>query len=431
MKKVLVVAYAFPPVGGAGVQRVTKFVKYLREYNWEPVVITVTNPSVPVIDQALLLDVPVGVSLYKAVSLEPSYAKKQILGKVEGGRWSQVKLLAKKILASLLLPDIQVLWWPGLIWRLICTVREEQPDCIFVTAPPFSSFVPVVAIGAFFKVPVVVDFRDEWTFSRNHLENAQKGSLARKLDCFLEKYVVTRCSAIVAASQSYIDSMVANYRLSSEKATAITNGFDEEDFVFNSEPHEKSENEIVIVYAGTVWKATSLQYFVDAIGIISRNAAANAPRIKVHIFGRIVESEILGVLSVGGQDIIKTFGYVDHKELMAILASSDILLLALSDLPGAEKIITAKVFEYMATGKHIFAIVPEGETKKILANDYDNVTFANPGDVTDIKLKLDGIISSFDSIKMKKGKCVKQYSRKTLAGKLVKVLDKITSNKNI
>ena len=247
MKKVLVVAYAFPPVGGAGVQRVAKFVKYLTGYAWEPIVLTVTNPSVPVVDQPSLRDIPVGVRIYQASSLEPSYTQKQLLSRTEGGLWARVKSLVKKILSTLLLPDVQVLWWPGLILHLVHTVRSEKPDCIFVTAPPFSSFIPVVAIGAFLKVPVVVDFRDEWTFSRNQLENAQKGTIARKLDYFFEKYVVTKCSAITTASQSYTDTMVSNYQLPVGKATTITNGFDEEDFLFSRQPQEVTKNEIVIV----------------------------------------------------------------------------------------------------------------------------------------------------------------------------------------
>src|SRR6185295_9483613 len=56
----LVVSYAFPPVGGAGVQRVTKLVKYLPSYGVTPAVLTVRNPSVPLRDESLERDVPAG-----------------------------------------------------------------------------------------------------------------------------------------------------------------------------------------------------------------------------------------------------------------------------------------------------------------------------------------------------------------------------------
>ena len=64
--KALIVSYAFPPVGGAGVQRVTKFVKYLPEFGWDSTVLTVENPSVPVLDQSLVGDVPRSTQIGRA-----------------------------------------------------------------------------------------------------------------------------------------------------------------------------------------------------------------------------------------------------------------------------------------------------------------------------------------------------------------------------
>jgi glycosyltransferase involved in cell wall biosynthesis len=427
MKKVIVVAYAFPPVGGGGVQRVAKFVKYLREFQWEPLVLTVANPSVPIVDAAMLRDIPIGVKISHAASFEPSYAQKQLLG-APGGGGARLKLIAKKFLSGLLLPDVQVLWWPGLVRSLISMIRNDKPDCIFVTAPPFSCFLPVVAIGNFFKIPVVADFRDEWAFSRNQLENSSKGAIAKAIDSFSERYVVRRCTAITAATQSYISTLVCNYKLPAEVGTAITNGFDEDDFVFDEQLQDAATSkEIVIVYSGTVWRATSLKNFIDSLQFFYPVMREYNRRFRVNIFGRIVESELLYIKSSEARGVVEVFDYVEHHKLMSIICSADILLLVLSNLPGAEKIITAKLFEYMATGKHIFAIIPEGETKRILVNQYDNVTFANPDDVEDIKNKLTSVLNSYDTIKKKKGKDVSQYSRRCLTGQLSEVLSRVSS----
>ena len=70
-KRVLVVSYNFPPVGGAGVQRVTKFVKYLPDFGWDVTVLTTENPSVPVYDESLLADIPPQTVIVKACTLEP------------------------------------------------------------------------------------------------------------------------------------------------------------------------------------------------------------------------------------------------------------------------------------------------------------------------------------------------------------------------
>ena len=54
MKKVLIVTYYWPPSGGPGVQRVLKFCKYLPEYGWEPVILTVKDGEYPSRDETLL-----------------------------------------------------------------------------------------------------------------------------------------------------------------------------------------------------------------------------------------------------------------------------------------------------------------------------------------------------------------------------------------
>jgi len=77
------ISYAFPPVGGAGVQRAAKLVKFLHEFGISPSVLTVSNPSVPLRDEALMGDIPPGTRIVRAATLEPSYGAKQATWKSE------------------------------------------------------------------------------------------------------------------------------------------------------------------------------------------------------------------------------------------------------------------------------------------------------------------------------------------------------------
>src|SRR5258708_39527943 len=106
--RALVVAYAFPPVGGAGVQRVQKLVKYLPRYGVTPSVLTVANPSVPVRDASLELDVPEAIEIVRAPTLGPGYAaKKRALhaaGRKGGDIAPQIQARPVKLRRNLLLP---------------------------------------------------------------------------------------------------------------------------------------------------------------------------------------------------------------------------------------------------------------------------------------------------------------------------------------
>src|SRR5687768_16086327 len=76
--RALIVCYVFPPVGGAGVQRVLKLVKYLPRYGITPSVLTARAPSVPLVDPSLVSDVPPGTEVVRVRTFEPGYAAKQM-----------------------------------------------------------------------------------------------------------------------------------------------------------------------------------------------------------------------------------------------------------------------------------------------------------------------------------------------------------------
>ncbi len=422
MKKVVLIAYSFPPVGGGGVQRPTKFVKYLRNFGWEPIVLTVANPSVPLLDESLLKDIPAGVRVYRAHTLEPSYGTKKRYGGVAVGMCAGLKERLKKIIACVLLPDIQVLWWPGLVLQLLQIIRAERPDCLFVTAPPFSSLVPVVILANLFNIPVVIDFRDEWSFSRNHSEHAVKTSMAFWFDRVLEKYVEQRCSALTAANASYIESLCCAYpSLNKSKTRVITNGFDEEDFL-NINRAVRYGDTVNMVYAGTVWNGNSLEPFVRALKKLNVIKPTLANRLKVKVYGRVVESQSEYLQDDGIEEIVTLYGYQDHSKVLEEMFSADVLILAMTDLPGAEKIILGKVFEYLATNNHILAIIPDGETKKLLSESSDNVHFVSPEDDDGIVAAFVEIMSRIKVIRNCPDKCHDQFSRKYLTEKLSELL---------
>ena len=118
-KRVLLITYPFPPVGGAGVQRVTKFVKYLPEHGWDVSVLTVANPSVPLHDDSLAKDIPSETIVCKARSWEPGYSIKasvaasQPVGKqTRSGPKKRIIDMVRRLGSLVLQPDPQILWMP-------------------------------------------------------------------------------------------------------------------------------------------------------------------------------------------------------------------------------------------------------------------------------------------------------------------------------
>jgi len=429
IKKILIVCYAFPPTGGAGVQRVSKYVKYLRDNSWEPIVLTVENPSVPVADISLMKDVPEDVIILKAKSFEPSYTIKQTLAASAQKSKKSILNITKAAASTFLLPDYQVLWWPFLIFKIIFASIRFKPDCIFVSAPPFSSFIPVVFLGRLLNIPTIIDYRDQWSFARDFSENMTRNKFAYFLDSVFEKFVISSCSFVTTASKRYIQEIKDRYAVDlTEKALTITNGYDEDDFINLPTTLPSDDTAINILYAGTVWSATSLKGFCCALSELIAGEPDTKDKIIVNIYGRVVNDEMALITESDLGSNIKTHGYIEHSQIIQQMACHDVLLIVLSDLDGADKIITGKLFEYMASRKFILAIVPEGETKEILENNYDNYLTAKPGDLSDIKCKISYILANISKIRGAIGCTTEQFSRKNLTKDFVGVVNKVVNS---
>lgn len=429
MKKVLIISYTFPPVGGAGVQRVSKFVKYLPATGWAPTILTTSNASVPLIDRNLLKDIPDSVQVIRTKTLEPSYAVKSQVKELDKNTniLGKIKILIRNIVKALLFPDAQILWWLHTSFALRKLLRTRDFEVIFVTGPPFSAILCTVFWGRFYKVPVVVDFRDEWSFSRQNWENSAKNKVSLWLDSQCEKWVISRAAAITVASPGYKLSFEKKYPELSKKNICffIPNGFDHEDYLGKEDCVAnlkfQFKNKFILLYAGTLWKATSIKNVALAIeSMLARNPKL-AAKFQLRIVGRVVEEELEALNTLVDLGVAKVEGYLGHDDVITEMLSSDALLLTLSDLDGAEKIIPGKLFEYLATNLPILAVLPNGVCSNLLAEiNPDGICF--PSNIDDISKHLENLIW-VKSDKFSSGESVNRYRRDFLTSELAAVFN--------
>ncbi len=427
MRRVLIVSYNFPPVGGGGVQRAVKFIKYFNSLGWSADAVSAQNPSVPLVDESLLRELPIDCIVFRSKTLEPSYAvKASMKGSSDGKKSLKSRLvaIAKKCAGHVLLPDAQMLWWPHTFFLMNKLLKQRNHSVVFVSGPPFSTFVLVVLLSKMHQIPNVIDYRDEWSFSRDNWENAVKTPFAKWVDSWLENYVVKNASAITVASPYYELSLKERYPAFSGKVRTITNGYDPTDFEgtdFFIEAHN-AEDIITILYTGTVWRATSFQAFLDGVHSLANVSPGAVKRLCLRIVGRIVQEELAVIEQLKSLISVETVDYLPHKEIFKEMVSADLLLLTLSDLPGADKIIPGKTFEYLATPLPVFAIVPDGVTVDIIKNE-NNVFIASPGDTDSIKRILNVFLVNKPKKETRFG--IEKYSRPQLTRKLVDLFEQV------
>ena len=451
MRRVLIVAYVFPPAGGAGVQRVTKFVKYLPEFGWDCSVLTVANPSVPVFDETLAKEVPESTVVRHASTLEPGYALKDAVSagnvatssaKQSGGIKKLIKSTVRAIGNAVLQPDAQILWYPGAVKEGLQLLNDLKHDAIFVTAPPFSSFVTGAALSRRSGIPLIVDYRDEWGISNQFQENRQKSSLSHRLQNRMQQKVLRQASAVVATTGRSAESVAESVQRANGHATVscVYNGYDSTDFSTSTqytddvcpEPNIEAsadspvsaERRLRIAYVGTLWNLTSIEPVVAAIEKVAAEDLEKAGRIDLVVAGRstAAQDEILDRLSGLPCRLVRE-GYVDHQKAIEIMAQADLQCLLLSDVPEAGRVVPAKTFEYLGLGGQILYVGPSGEVSEILAC-FPQADSYLPADT-------DGIANYF-SLRLEASwtdcetaDCVSavRFERRTLTGQLAEILN--------
>jgi len=122
MKKALLIAYHFPPLGGGGVFRTLKFTKYLLEFGYQPYVLTVKNPMYREKDSTLVEEIPMEAEIYRTFSFEHRILRAP-------------RALLNINLKWLYMPDQNVGWLPFGVFSGTKIVRKENIDLIYATSP--------------------------------------------------------------------------------------------------------------------------------------------------------------------------------------------------------------------------------------------------------------------------------------------------------
>jgi glycosyltransferase involved in cell wall biosynthesis len=434
-KRVLLVTYPFPPVGGAGVQRVTKFVKYLPRHGWDVSVLTVANPSVPLYDDSLRGDVPPETLVCRARSWEPGYALKATVSAGGAGGQPARRGLAKRLaagslrqLAALVLqPDPQVLWRPGAMAAGKRLLREQPHDVILASGPPFSTFLIGAALGRSARRPVVLDYRDEWTLSNAYWENKRLGAVSRFVQNRMQRRAVRASSGLLATTRSSAESLrtLAQQAGSAAKVSWIYNGFDPEDF--HAPAEQPDAGRFRLAYVGTLWNLTNVAPLVEAVDRLAREQPALAGKLELVFAGRRTgpQSEQLARLR-GLPCRLVEHPYLDHSAAVSLMRGAGALCLLLSDLPGAGRVVPAKLFEYMATGRPILAVAPRGEMWDLL-NGFPACGRFESSDVAGIASWLATMIREPATPSAIQKVDVSAYNRDHEAGQLAAFLDSLNS----
>jgi glycosyltransferase involved in cell wall biosynthesis len=352
---VVFLAYNFPPMGGGGVQRSAKFVKYLPQFGWVPTVLAADDPHYWARDDTLLGDISSDITVKRLSPTRP-HLLYHLLSKIT----SEANF--RRIADSVLIPDDRVLWAIRAALRARALVRARAIRVIYTTSPPHSTHISGLILKRMTGLPWVADFRDPWTRDFRYDPPTR---WVRRAHTACERTILNKADRVICITESARQKYIEDFGIEPQRLVTIYNGFDASDFPLDPGRRRAPARRIVITHSGSFYGVYFPELFFRALAAALDADPDLGGRVSVRFVGvmeKAIEEKILAILP--GRSEFS--GYISHPEAVKAMAESDINLIALPVDREASYHVPGKLFEYLAAGRPILAVAPRGETARII-----------------------------------------------------------------
>lgn len=423
-KKLLIITYYWPPAGGPGVQRWLKFVKYLPDFNVQPIVYIPENPTYPIVDEGLITEVSEKAIILKNKIFEPyqlaGFLSKKETKKISSGiipaakKQSFVEKMMLWVRGNLFIPDARKFWVNPSVTYLKKYIQENNIDTIVTSGPPHSLHLIGLKLKQELGVKWFADFRDPWTTIGYH-KALKLSSYADKKHKALEHQVLNTADTIIVTSKTTKTEFQA---ITNKPIEVITNGYDVENV-----PKQTLDEKFTLAHIGSFLSDRNPKILWESLEeLISENELFKA-HFQLKLIGK-VSQEILDSISEFKLDsYLNNLGYVSHSEAVKHQKASQVLLLIEIDSEETKSIIPGKLFEYMVSERPIIAIGPKDSDFAEIITSTNTGVFFTYNEKERLKKT---ILTNFELYLDKKLKVypvgLQQYSRKSLTEKLAKLI---------
>lgn len=423
MRKVLVITYYWPPAGGPGVQRWLKFVKYLRDFDVEPVLYIPENPHYPLIDNTFLKDIPNDLVIYKHPIKEPyrlasffssKKTKRISSGIIQSKDQSFIEKMFLWVRGNLFIPDARKFWVKPSVNYLRGVLEKEGIDTIITTGPPHS----VHLIGYYLKqtkaVNWIADFRDPWTTIGYH-KKLKLTSSAKRKHKLLESKVLKSADKIIVTSATTKKEFE---QITEQPIKVITNGYDSE-----ISSTQKLDEKFTISHIGSMLTGRNPVKLWQVLSDLLKNNIDFKNALHLQFIGVISDDVLQSLNDFGLQTHFKVVGYVSHEKAIEFQKTSQILLLVEIDSLDTIGIIPGKLFEYMAAKRPILGVGPKNwEVADIVNDTKSGCIFEYSDDIALKSVILDWFTQYQKGELFVTSKDIEQYSRRELTRKLAEYI---------
>lgn len=417
VRPVLMLSYHFPPLGGSGSMRVLRLSRYLPESGWKPILVSVAGGGREPRDPGLLEQVPPEVEVHRVPCLEPDDYSDS---------WSNPpqKIVRNlfKTFDFLLFPDDRALWIGPAASRALRLAEEVHPAVLWATGPPFSTMVAALRVHRKTGLPLVLDFRDDWTGFNARFRSRDAARQAREED--LERECLAAASAIVSVTPGIVEALRQRRPegVPAERFHLLPNGFDPAHFTIPPPPRHSGTWRIV--HAGSLYSARSPEPFLEGLRRwLAASPAERSQQVRVRFLGRVEPSLEPLFQAADLEEIVERVPFLPHAQALEQVQKADLLLLIVDQVERADQIYTGKVFEYLGSGRPILALVPKETPLAGLLVESGVGMLAPPQDPEAIARALETAWSQRESPPLPEAEVLARFDARAQARRLAALLE--------
>lgn len=412
MRRVLFIAYLFPPIANSGTRRSLAFANNLPDCGWQPLVLSWAPDRTVDQEPEMLAELRPGTRVERVPLQSRLQAERWAGWLPDGLRERVVEGLSWRLRARANLPDEAAGWLQPAVDRAVQLHEREGFDAIYASGWPWTAFLIAREISRRTGKPYVLDYRDQWTPSGDMAWERVTPEQLRENPA-LERLAAKDAAAIVTVTRALVQSVGRD--CGRDDLHLITNGFEPADFVGDVE--RLDEGLLRIAYTG-VWRpGYGLHDLYAAIALLKAQDAPELARLRVQAAGFAPGP----AAEAGVADCVSELGPVPHGKAVTLMKQADLLYLpvpsgyyAIASLPG-------KLFEYLACGRPILAMVPEASEVAQVLSDTGGGVRIEPGDIAGLACTLLAWLRGEVRVDPPQG--FDRYSRAATARRLGQVLD--------